>query len=80
MYCKLYWYAPFNSNIIVLIVAKCIVNSAFISSYLLKASVLIVAKCIVNTGQKILFRGLDDVLIVAKCIVNIDNNPSEDDI
>ena len=59
--------------LIVLIVAKCIVNSFAIIGMNMNVLVLIVAKCIVNinTLKKLEYELY--VLIVAKCIVNRDS-------
>ena len=59
-------------SIIVLIVAKCIVNNSISPFSGWYKSVLIVAKCIVNN---VLFTPdieYNNVLIVAKCIVNVE--------
>ena len=56
--------------IIVLIVAKCIVNGTQLLKNVQDYVVLIVAKCIVNhLGFKFIYSYMT-VLIVAKCIVN----------
>ena len=55
---------------LVLIVAKCIVNTGKPSTNNVPCCVLIVAKCIVNLSIKCTITGSEFVLIVAKCIVN----------
>ena len=59
-----------ESNNIVLIVAKCIVNMTRSATNFLCGKVLIVAKCIVNQILQIKDTLIGLVLIVAKCIVN----------
>ena len=54
----------------VLIVAKCIVNSFIVSHSFSFTIVLIVAKCIVNSDIISGEQKNNNVLIVAKCIVN----------
>ena len=56
--------------VIVLIVAKCIVNLVVYKALVLLFLVLIVAKCIVNLTALNVTNVLEKVLIVAKCIVN----------
>ena len=58
-------------TILVLIVAKCIVNNNQMYKLMLDGQVLIVAKCIVNRIQVERYMGMSYVLIVAKCIVNV---------
>ena len=71
MYCKsCLKFAKFSQNL-VLIVAKCIVNSFRNSIDNLKTSVLIVEKSIVNVAEEKDVKEALDVLIVAKCIVNV---------
>ena len=54
----------------ILIVAKCIVNSCNDSTKQSKLEILIVAKCIVNTSREMFQLFRQEILIVAKCIVN----------
>ena len=70
VYCKYFsgsWYGRF---LVVLIVAKCIVNSIMSCISVSKSIVLIVAKCIVNRVAACGLNKCTKVLIVAKCIVN----------
>ena len=70
MYCKDDFSSAYDIPVIVLIVAKCIVN--IIQFYFIQGIkyVLIVAKCIVNELENMLYDCDYKVLIVAKCIVN----------
>ena len=61
---------------LVLIVAKCIVNSEIYAGKVESVAVLIVAKCIVNSKFAISCKSENIVLIVAKCIVNLHDNVS----
>ena len=70
MYCKLYQPSYVIQLIVVLIVAKCIVNLEVARNIYDKKYVLIVAKCIVNYLYLVLDFFCHNVLIVAKCIVN----------
>ena len=70
MYCKCQILKVLLCHLLVLIVAKCIVNSISFGFSVSKRKVLIVAKCIVNllSAQEKYVKQI--VLIVAKCIVN----------
>ena len=76
MYCKLYQPRYVIQLIVVLIVAKCIVNLEVARNIYDKKYVLIVAKCIVNYLYLVLDFFCHNVLIVAKCIVNLFLNSS----
>ena len=71
MYCKFISAIDTIFPMLVLIVAKCIVNTKISTPNSSKIPVLIVAKCIVNILENIILNGILDVLIVAKCIVNL---------
>ena len=70
MYCKFVILAAKGLRLLVLIVAKCIVNEEVAEFIADTTVVLIVAKCIVNLGSRFNLDELNYVLIVAKCIVN----------
>ena len=70
MYCKLSPTCISFIGTLVLIVAKCIVNTCNKLCLIRQQSVLIVAKCIVNLCIQLRNSRLMVVLIVAKCIVN----------
>ena len=70
MYCKCKKACKDGMHVIVLIVAKCIVNSVIPLFQYKLLFVLIVAKCIVNADLEHVKFKFIYVLIVAKCIVN----------
>ena len=70
MYCKCTFTLLFSAFVLVLIVAKCIVNNYQKVENITESNVLIVAKCIVNHDFMIVQGLRTAVLIVAKCIVN----------
>ena len=71
MYCKWFITCLIIFTVLVLIVAKCIVNGINELAGLNATIVLIVAKCIVNIINQLKAKILAFVLIVAKCIVNL---------
>ena len=70
VYCKFLNILFQSFSILVLIVAKCIVNTNSNGVLNVLNAVLIVAKCIVNLVSNHFLSLQDYVLIVAKCIVN----------
>ena len=71
MYCKFLHILSDRNSLLVLIVAKCIVNVYGKNGQLNMIHVLIVAKCIVNRFNDDILVRKAYVLIVAKCIVNL---------